>query len=440
MSYFKPHSIKQEKALYSEKKIIAVASGIQWGKTSIGSIITRKALQTHHHVDDNYIIAAPTYKILKQSTYPAFIRTFGNIGKYQSTDAVYKIPNGPSFYFRTGTQPDSIVGITNVRLVWLDEAGKFSLYFWENAQARASFKDCPIVLTTSPYTLNWFYKDLIRPYMKGNRHDEIELIQAASYENPYFPKAEYDRRKLTMDPRRFGMMYGGEWNKNEGLVFDCFDSEFNSVVDYNHMPGTYYLGMIDWGFNDPFVVKIWAITPEGNIYDVSEFYKTGLRQGQVIEVIKMKNQVFKPTAFYCDPSRPDYIMELQSMGIPALPADNNIHEGIEAYYEMIKTRRYKIVGKNCPYTIDELETYHYPDPDDLKPDQDNKNDDKPVDQNNHVMDCHRYGALAIKKYHSGHKFNPTSPEEHSNITPLTQSKRLERLMKKSNDNSEERFS
>jgi hypothetical protein len=78
---------------------------------------------------------------------------------------------GGTCYFRTATEPDSIVGITNVQAIWGDEAGKYSLYFWENMQARASFKNCPIMLTTTPYTSNWIFKELVRPARDGDRED-----------------------------------------------------------------------------------------------------------------------------------------------------------------------------------------------------------------------------------------------------------------------------
>jgi hypothetical protein len=131
-------------------------------------------------------------------------------------------------YMRTGTEPDSIVGITNVRAVWGDEAGKYSLYFWENIQGRASFKDAPIMLTSTPYAMNWFFKEILKPY-KTKTRDDLLVIQAKSCDNPYFPMAEYERRRLTMDPRRFNAMYNGEFEKMQGLVYDCFSEETHVV-------------------------------------------------------------------------------------------------------------------------------------------------------------------------------------------------------------------
>jgi protein-L-isoaspartate(D-aspartate) O-methyltransferase len=57
------------------------------------------------------------------------------------------------------------IGLTNVRAVLCDEAGLYSRYFWDNIQARASFRSAPIRIVTSPYSLNWLYQDFIKPHI-----------------------------------------------------------------------------------------------------------------------------------------------------------------------------------------------------------------------------------------------------------------------------------
>lgn len=44
----------------------------------------------------------------------------------------FRMHGGGTCWFRTETDPDSIVGIPRVRHIWGDEAGKYRLYFWEN--------------------------------------------------------------------------------------------------------------------------------------------------------------------------------------------------------------------------------------------------------------------------------------------------------------------
>jgi len=359
---------------------------------------------------------------------------FGDLGTWSKTDAEFRIHNGPTIYFRTGKDPDSIVGITNIRAVWGDEAGKFSLYFWENIQARASFKDAPILLTTSPYTLNWIYKDLIKPYKAGKfRPSDVMLIQASSNENPYFPEAVFRRKKDTMDPRRFQMIYGGEWGKMSGLVYGCFDDAANMVSKDKLVlpPGTRYFGGIDWGFTEPFVLTVRAITPTGQHFQVSEHYKSGLTINDIIPVCAQQATIWGIETFYCGPDQPGSILELNryftkaKIRSSAVAAENDVRRGLDVHYELIRTGRYKIVEGTSPMTIDELETYHYPEPEDLGPD-DKARDQLPVQQNDHALDSCRY--LSIMTARLTEKIRPQAPEAiKKKITIEEHLKRLKRL-------------
>lgn len=407
---FVPHSAKQEAAIEADTRILLLGTGTQWGKTNVGAIRMKRAMHTHTSPDDNFLITAPSYPILSQSTVPAFLRIMDGYGRYNASDKVFKMNGGGTCYFRTETHPDSIVGITNTRHIWGDEAGKYRLYFWENIQARSEFLGCPIDLTTSPYALNWVYKEIVKPAKAGQRPD-VTLIQAASWENPYHSLHDPVKRaekKATMDPRRFDMLYGGEFGRMSGLVYDCWDDDINLVQPFQLPIGTRYIGGIDWGFTDPFVLKIRAITPEGKHYGISEFYKTGLTLPDIVAIVKQKSQVYSTERYYADPSNPGAIEELNRNGLPVVPADNDIRRGVDLHYEMIKTGKYKEFRGACPFSMDERESYHYPEPVDLKPDQDSK-EQLPVGQADHCMDVDRY--ITISTYRSDRKLTPKNPEE-----------------------------
>ena len=403
----KPHSDKQDRAIFSNHKITICCTGIQWGKTCSGAMWLRIKISQFSNESNNFIITAPTYKIMQQSTLPEFMSVFKDIGKMNKSEYSFKIDGGGTIYLRTGTEPDSIVGITNVQAIWGDEAGKYSLYFWNNIEARAAFKDAPIMLTTTPYSLNWLYKELIRPSQAGKRTD-ILLIGAKSIENPYFNKETYYRRQQTMDPRRFNAIYNGNFERMQGLVYDCFDENINVVENFLHPTGTTYFGGIDWGYNDPFVFLTRAITSDGNHFQISEFCKTRMTLSDIIIFLKAKLLIYPYKIIYCDPSQPAYIEELCRNNIPAVGADNNILFGIEKHYELIKTTRFKILKGSSPHTLSEIESYHWPEPVDLMPDQHAK-PERPVDQDNHAMDAQRYISIHTFDFHK--QKNPFVPTE-----------------------------
>jgi hypothetical protein len=423
---FNPHSPKQEQAIWTEKKILLLGAGTQYGKTSVGAVRMKLKIHENPGKESNFLITSPTYKTLHQSTLPAFLKLMEGCGEYNHKYDEFRLIGGGTVYCRTETDPDSIIGITNIKHVWGDEAGKYRLYFWENIQARADFCGCSIDLTTSPYSMNWIPKQLIKPFERGERPD-VEYIQAASWENPYhslFDPKKREFKRSTMDPRRFDMIFGGLFGQMAGLVYDCFDEAVHVCKPFQLPTGTKFYGGIDWGFTDPFVLLIRAVTPEGFHFSISEFYKTGLTPSQIVEVVKQKHQVFGVNMFYADPSRPEYIEELQKNGVPCQPAENNISHGIGLHYDLIKSGKFQVFEGTSPHLLDEMSTYHYPEPEDLGPDENSK-ELKPVGQNDHSCDAARY--ITAMTYRTHIKHAPQMPDDKRDMKSNNHEKRIAAL-------------
>ena len=142
---FRPHGEKQELALFATTPLVVLGCGIQFGKTKVGSVWMAMKCHKYTAETDNFIIVAPTYKILTQSTLPPFLAIMQGRGTYNKAEMTFKIHGGGTIYCRSGDNPDSIFGITNVRAIWGDEAGLFGLYFSENIASRAAFKGAQIL-------------------------------------------------------------------------------------------------------------------------------------------------------------------------------------------------------------------------------------------------------------------------------------------------------
>lgn len=388
-----------------------MASGTQWGKGS-GVGAHRMAIKMHEYTasDDHFIITAPSYKILTQATLLPFLNLMRGRGTYNKAEQVFEMKGGGKCFFRTETDPDSIVGITNVRHIWGDEAGLYRLYFWENMQARADSKGGSVDLTTSPYSLNWIYRDIIKPHREGRLGPDWTVIQAASWENPFHflhDPNERAKKRATMDPRRFNMIYGGEFGRMEGLVYDCWEDEENLIDAFPFPAGTRIFAGIDWGYHpDPWVLKLRALLPDGTQIGFSEYVKTRDTITDIVRICFEKRKVWPIELFIADPSQPGYIEELNRAGCPTIGAHNDIRLGVDEHYQLIKSRRYKEFRGTCPHSVDEREQYHYPEPKDLKPDED-KREVLPVDQFNHAMDVDRYLTMHIRNLTQGR--NPKVP-------------------------------
>lgn len=403
--HFKCHSDKQQQLIFSDFDETYAITGIQWAKTTSGAWWMKRHMFQNPGPGNNFIITAPTYKILQQSTLPAFLKIMDGFGEYKAGNAEFHAKGGATVFMRTGTEPDSVVGITDVRALWGDEAGKYTLYFYENLVSRASFRRAPKLFTTTPYTMNWLYKQILKPYRQGLLKDTL-IIQAKSCDNPYFPMEEYERRRKSMDPRRFNAIYNGEFEKMQGLVYSCFDEELHLCEPCELPMGTKYYAGVDWGTTHPFVILVRAVTPDGRYFQVSEYYRTGHTVMDMVLAAKKLKQVWGIGTFFCDPSQPGYIEEFNRHGLTAVGADNDIRRGVDLTFALIKENKLKFFKGTCPHTLDEIETYHYGEPKDLGPDDADK-EQKPVDQDNHAMDAMRYVTMGT--YHTGEKKSPHVP-------------------------------
>ena len=215
----------------------------------------------------------------------------------------------------------------------------------------------------------------------------------------------------------------------QGLVYDCFEEDLNTAALFDFPSGTQFFGGIDWGYTDPFVLVIHAVLPNGLRFQVSETYQTGMTLPEILELCIQKKKTWNVLRFYADPSQPGSIEYLSRNGCTCLPADNDLRLGIDTMYEQIKSRNFKLIHGTSPNTIDQMDTYHYPDPKDLKPNQ-NSQEAKPVGQNDHACDAIRY--LIVMTARSNVKYIPKVAGPKS---IRTEQQKISNLLKKSKNMS-----
>ncbi len=374
---------KQGKAFLSDQKITLVCSGIQGGKTTVGSLWLLRQISKFKGKGNNFIIGAPTYKILNQSTIPTFLKYASQFGEYKKGDQEFHLINGGIGYVRTATDPESAEGITDVRAIWLDEAGKCKYRFWVNLEGRAARTNAPILCTTTPYALNWPYKDLIKPMKQGERTD-IAYYQWPSVDNPSFPREHYERQRKILDAVTFAMKYGGEHHRRLGLVHPLDEGQI--IQPFQLPAGTVYYAGLDWGFTNPMALVIRAILPDCRDIQCSEFYESGIYPDDVMKIVKQKHQIYNFKAIVADPSDPGKISQLQRYGIPVLAGDNDVKAGIDDHNRILRSGK-SFIFSSCHYTLDEYETYIWSEKDE---DDDKDAKEIPIAKKNHAMDANRY--------------------------------------------------
>lgn len=382
---------RQQQAIYSLKRIVIMCSGIQGGKTTSGAIWMRKRVSTVTDSNTNFLVTSPTVKIFNQSTEPAFLTMFHGLGKYNKSEHIFEMNRKRKVFLRSMHEVDSAEGMTNVEGVWGDEIGKYKRQAWTNLEGRSAFRQCPIFGTTTPYALNWLWKDIYKPWLEGRR-DDVDFIQFASIENPYFSKAEFERQKRLLDPRVFAMKYEGKFERMAGLVYPDIDSIHNFEEPFSPNKRDYFLvGGVDFGFQNKFAIVLRALhRKEKRDYQVGEYYRSGMLLDDITAImLKMQNNL-GIELFYADSSEPRTIADLQARGIriqPVKKGPGSIEYGVGIHRELLKTREHKLFRGKCPNTEDEYATYHYPEDDGPE----KALSEAPVPENNHL--CFSAGTM-----------------------------------------------
>ncbi len=378
---FKPHK-HQWKALASKARYVAVISGVQGGKTTVGAIWL--AMQVQADKKSDYLVVFPTYRIGEQSTIKKFLERFPrNWGKYIIRDKIFRLKGGGNIYFRSAEDPQSLEGIT-AKACWIDEAGQINALAWETIQARLSIARGRAFITTTPYAMNWLYHDFYKKWEKGDPN--YDVVKFRSIDSPYFSDAEYNMRKSSLDRRRFALKYEGEFTKFEGLVYQSFSEKYHVTEPYPVPKGAEVVAGLDYGHTAPTAI-LWAYKDKkGNTIVFREYYK----KGASMKSIAAELNKYGPRAVYVDPSAKGFIVELQNVyGVRNIvPADNKVEEGISRVQSMFEAGVNKQptikIFKSCRKLIDELETYHY------KQGNDGMLTEKVVKKDDHACDALRY--------------------------------------------------
>lgn len=395
----------QDKVLESKARFIGVVSGIRGGKTTIGAIWLLQQIQTDYTLGrtGDYLICAPTNKILDQSTLPKFKEFFPkDWGVWKEQKSYFELAwkrkgsDEPCRIFvRSLDEPDAIEGMECLA-AWVDECGKIKQQGWINVQGRLSITKGRAILTTTPYAVNWFYRDIM---LRANHHDaDYEVITWSSNDNPAFPQDEFERARKTLSKAIFERRYMGLFTRLEGLVYPEFDEETH-VVDSFDIPDAWVrFGGLDFGKSNPNAILCIAQDPDSKIFYIyKEFYQaeTLLKTLSIF----LHNQGL--SYVLADTQAAQNIMELNKFygNRNVKPADKNKDTGIARIRGLLAEGRLKIF-KRCEKTIEEMQEYHY-----ASPDADGFNNDKTVDKNNHCVDALRYAfsraILGLYKDYSG---------------------------------------
>ena len=191
-----------------------------------------------------------------------------------------------------------------------------------------------------------------------------------------------ERNRRTMSPARLRMTHEGAFERPEGMIYSQWDDSM--IVDPFDIPDDWpRSAAIDFGFNHPTAAVWCAINPDGVYYLYREYRRAETLLVQHFEAISSLSQK-EPSSYlwYADPSAKQGIAELRRLGLPLVPANNEVQAGIDTLSTLMATRRFKVF-RGCKAWLDEVEGYVWDKKDDLPT-------DKPLKANDDLMDATRY--------------------------------------------------
>lgn len=389
---------KQFDAYNFTKQFGACICGVQSGKTFLGATWALK--QITKFPKGNGLIAAPTVKILQQSTLDKFFTLFPEYRKYyREQKGLIELPEGGKIFIRSTDDPLGIEGMT-INWAWLDEAGMMKRMIWAVIKARVSTTNGQVLFTTTPYNLGWLYQEIYIPWKEG-READFEVFTWKSVENPYFSQEYYDKEKVRMTPQEFARRYEGEFTRLEGLVWEI-GSE--AVLDQNQALQKVLaypdrmIGGIDWGYHNPSGILVIAIK-DGTYYVVDEWKQAEKTTTEILEQAQAFQKQWGVNMWYPDPAEPDRIEEFKRKGLRIGTVNKDVALGISEVASLIRLQRL-FIHKRCKELLDEVNQYRYDTGEDGKPFK-----ESPIKVNDHLCDALRYAVM-------GFRVNAPTPKLH----------------------------
>jgi len=372
----------QGEAYLSDKQFIIVVCGSQSGKTFLGATWARTQMQENGK--KNGLISAPTYKVLNQSTLDKLFSMYPELRPYyKEQKQEICLPEGGKVFVRSADQPLGIEGMT-IDWGWLDEYGQASRLAWTVCKTRVSTTGGRLMVTTTPYALNWLYEDCYKPWLEKT-DPRIDLFTWNSITNPHFKPEHYKAEKAVLSPEEFGRRYEGKFTRMAGMVYPDFsDSMIEKPSDIK--PIETFAG-VDFGFTNPACVLVIQRNKDNHFWVVDEWYEAGRDQPEINDICNLFKRKHNFNLFYPDIAEPDRILSMKRAGLVPRDANKDVEFGIDRVRQLIRQDRLRIFD-NCQNLIDELHTYHYPE------DIEKGIKETPVKEKDHACDALRYAIAS----------------------------------------------
>jgi phage terminase large subunit-like protein len=246
--------------------------------------------------------------------------------------------------------------------------------------------------------IGWIYREI---YKKRERPD-ITVIRASIHDNPTLDQATKDRILEATDDRERQAREHGTFAHFGGMVYDAGfennlvdppDPKFVQTLDVvvGIDPGMRFAGFIWVGFDQE---------QNGFVFH-EEYLEQGTTDAYRRAIVRANKRWGVKQPFYViDPSAKNRTAvdgrnvqgELQDLGIPTAPAQNDVETGVQQVRRRLKFKKL-FVSRDCRHLRDEAEEYRLKE---IGRTEETADEDKfaVVKVNDHCLDALRYACMA----------------------------------------------
>jgi PBSX family phage terminase large subunit len=255
-------------------------------------------------------------------------------------------------------------------------------------QSRLTHPSSKLFGTTNPDSpFHWFKKNFI------DRCSDLDLTFWTFYlqDNPSLHPSFVANIKKEYQGLWYQRYIEGQWVLAEGTIFDFFDKQ-RHVIDFPPGAAEFYVVGVDYGTTNPCAFSLIGYSSKTfpNRWLEKEYFwdsKARLKQKTDTEyAVDLKKFImgYNVSTIYIDPSAVSFRVELSRQGFRGvIEAQNEVLDGIRYHSQVLSNGTFKVC-RNCVKTIEEYQTYRW----DSKACE--RGEDKPIKQNDHLMDSIRY--------------------------------------------------
>jgi len=363
-----------EHLLETDKKIIVEQGGTRSGKT-YNILIWLIFYYCPDNKNKTITICRKTFPSLRASVMRDFIDILRGYGMYReeshNKSSSEYILYGNLIEFISLDQPQKVRGRKR-DLLFINEANEL---YWEDWQQLLFRTKERVILDYNPSDeYHWIYDKVIP-------RDDCAFFKTTYLDNPFLGesiKQEIERLKETDE--QYWQIYGlGIKGITKSTIF-----RYLEVTEIPEQAKFLSYGM-DFGYtNDPTtLIGIWI--DDHNLYAKEYLYRTLMTTTDINNFLREMD--INRELIWADSAEVRLIDELRRMGWnirPSIKGRDSINAGIDLL------KRYKIhLTKDSNNAIQEFRNYKW------QEDRSGKMINKPIDNNNHLVDALRYGTYSI---------------------------------------------